>query len=131
MCLHTLRARSVPQVKLPYRELRIPRRDFCLIGNFLEISYYAKKRGYLSITSLILINLIGLDKHNQILLLLEVKLRSGWHLPSFRGCRSFTEPSLSATLNKRISLLFRMVLHNSDSVKQTILPFLQTRYPLL
>ncbi len=27
--------------------------------------------------------------------------RSGWHLPVFWGCRDFTEPSLSATLNKR------------------------------
>ncbi|ESL01642.1 hypothetical protein GCWU000282_03203 [Catonella morbi ATCC 51271] len=39
VCLHTLRARAVPQGKLPCRELRIPRRDFCLIGNFKEISY--------------------------------------------------------------------------------------------
>ena len=34
---HTTRA--VPQGKLPYREMRIPRRDLSLIGNFEEISY--------------------------------------------------------------------------------------------
>ncbi|ESL01740.1 hypothetical protein GCWU000282_03037 [Catonella morbi ATCC 51271] len=39
ICLHTLRARAVPQGKLPYRESGNTRRDFNLIENSEEISY--------------------------------------------------------------------------------------------